>query len=176
MSKPITLKNCARWLLRGAIAWCLLLAAGVLLWSFATPRDDAAELASADAGADAQAWGSEALRVTRESMIAALPIALANACGLGASSCFKCHNGKRAPAPAADATLQPWHAQHKSVNYSCGGCHQGNARVLKKEIAHEGLITDPLAVPGQSCSTCHTGDAAANASRYLQLRTGNAQP
>jgi hypothetical protein len=78
----------------------------------------------------------------------------ANACGLGASSCFKCHNGKRAAAPAK----QPWHTQHTSVNHSCVGCHGGNPRIIRKEMSHQGLIADPRSKPEQGCKGCHQGD------------------
>lgn len=110
----------------------------------------------APAGAYA-GWGQEALDVLHAQALAMSPIPVANACGLGASSCFKCHNGKRAQAPEMDAPTSPWHTQHKTVNNSCAGCHQGNARIIKKELAHAGLVGDPRTKP-ELCGACHKSD------------------
>ncbi len=63
-------------------------------------------------------WGSESLVELQTGLEKISPIALANACGMGASSCFKCHNGKRAAAANMDAAKAPWHADHKKVNNS----------------------------------------------------------
>jgi hypothetical protein len=104
------------------------------------------------------AWGAEALEIIHEQAQQLSPIALANACGLGASSCFRCHNDKRAKAPNYSPVDAPWHAQHKSVNYSCTGCHQGNPRILKQEIAHKNLIVNAVSQPEKTCATCHSGD------------------
>jgi hypothetical protein len=101
-------------------------------------------------------WGNEAVGQVRDQIAAMSPIAAANACGLGASSCFKCHNGTRAAAPGEDKVKNPWHPQHKSVNNSCAGCHKGNPRLLKKELAHANLIKDPRAQP-ETCNACHKG-------------------
>ncbi len=75
------------------------------------------------------------------------PIALANACGMGASSCFKCHNGTRAAAPKSDKATDPWHPDHKTVNDSCVGCHNGNARLMKEEMAHAKMLSTLAAAP-----------------------------
>ncbi len=75
---------------------------------------------------------------------------------MGASSCFKCHNGSRAPAPKADKQTAPWHIDHKTVNHSCAGCHKGNARLIKQELAHKDLVKDPR-TDTQTCATCHKG-------------------
>lgn len=96
-------------------------------------------------------WGAESLV---ESDGAWSPIAAANACGMGASSCFKCHNGKRAAAPKMDRKDGAWHADHKTVNHSCVGCHNGNARIIKKELAHADLLKDPR-TKADACAACH---------------------
>jgi hypothetical protein len=104
-------------------------------------------------------WGDEV-----QNAIAALsPIQLANACGLGASSCYKCHNGKRAALPKmADI----WHDDHRKSNYSCAGCHQGNPRLLKKKLAHNKLIVNPRLKP-KRCNVCHLSkDGASLVARY----------
>jgi hypothetical protein len=103
-------------------------------------------------------WGSEALEIIHDQARELSPIAFANACGLGASSCFRCHNDKRAKAPNYSPVDAPWHAQHKSVNYSCTGCHQGNPRILKQEIAHKNLIVNAASQPEKTCATCHSGE------------------
>ncbi|MEZ0360896.1 MAG: hypothetical protein ABWK04_03210 [Hydrogenobacter sp.] len=101
-------------------------------------------------------WGSEAL-VEKEPVKYFLEhhifIPLANACGLGATSCFKCHNGQRAEAPAP----KPWHTDHTRVNFSCNGCHKGNPRLIKKELAHTKMIPNPLTEPSATCASCHMG-------------------
>jgi hypothetical protein len=109
---------------------------------------------------DAEGWGAEAARASSASDLSWLPMAPANACGLGASSCFKCHNGKRADAPNTDPVKAPWHAQHAKVDNSCVGCHKGNPRVMKQELAHAKMIAKPKDNSQQSCSTCHTADLA----------------
>lgn len=118
----------------------------------------------------APAWGDEVLAGIHQHMLAGLPIRVANACGLGASSCFRCHNGKRAAAPGSDPAKDPWHVQHKTVNNSCAGCHQGNPRLMKQDIAHKGLVTDPRTEPGVSCFGCHTSaDAQSLVDGYQKL-------
>lgn len=107
-------------------------------------------------------WGSESTHVMAHLGHVQL-ISLANACGLGASSCFKCHNGKRAEAPSTSA----WHGDHAKVNNSCVGCHGGNPRLLKEKIAHSGLIAKPVSSPEKSCADCHAGaDVTALAGKY----------
>lgn len=123
----------------------------------ATPADET--LATRDDGQ--HGWGGEALAAAAERAFEWVPIPVANACGIGASSCFKCHNGSRAAAPKADKASAPWHPQHKTVNDSCVGCHGGNARIIKKEIAHTGLVKDPRASP-EACGKCHKAGSAAD--------------
>lgn len=135
----------------------LLLGAGSAFLLLPSPDEPQAPSAQAAAG-----WGGEALDVLAASSWQLSPVPLANACGLGASSCFRCHNGKRAAEPASDAVAAPWHLQHATVNYSCAGCHQGNPRILKQEIAHKGLLANPLDEPAKSCAGCH---AAADVER-----------
>ena len=107
-------------------------------------------------------WGDEMLAGIQHHMVAGLPIRVANACGLGASSCFKCHNGKRAAAPNNDPDKNPWHVQHKTVNYSCAGCHKGNPRLMKEELSHKGMVNDPRTEPETSCFNCHKSADAQN--------------
>ena len=108
----------------------------------------------------ASGWGGEATVALVEGASRLSPIALANACGLGASSCFKCHNGKRAAAPGSDPAKSPWHAQHAKVNNSCVGCHKGNSRIMKEDIAHAKMVAKPRDNTADACGGCHKGDLA----------------
>jgi len=103
-------------------------------------------------------WGAEAVSALADSASKVSPIPLANACGLGASSCFKCHNGTRAKAPDMDAKKSPWHAQHSKVNNSCAGCHKGNPRIMKEDIAHAKMVARPRDDSAGSCAGCHASD------------------
>lgn len=117
-----------------------------------TGQDDGRVAATADAG-----WGSEALAGRQDGVARLSPIPLANACGMGASSCFKCHNGKRAVAATMDSATAPWHTQHKTVNNSCVGCHRGNPRVMKQDVSHKNLLGDPRTDTAAACAGCHSG-------------------
>ncbi len=131
---------------------------GLSLWLFgADPR-----------GSDRPAWGDESAQAPESSALAWLPLAPANACGLGASSCFKCHNGKRAGAPTADPAKAPWHAQHAKVNNSCVGCHGGNPRVMKEDVAHTKMVAKARDESSGNCGACHTSDLAKVKTAYLQ--------
>jgi len=135
----------ARLAAAGILAAAVLTSAAVGLR--ATPAPEAMD--------DSQAgWGAEALAPVARLAFESMPVPVANACGIGASSCFKCHNGTRAPAPKTDKATSPWHPHHKTVNDSCVGCHAGNARIIKKEIAHTGLVKDPRTA-ADSCGRCH---------------------
>ncbi len=115
------------------------------------------------------AWGSEVLRGARERAFQWAPFSVANACGIGASSCFKCHNGTRAIAPKDDKKTSPWHPDHSTVTDDCVGCHRGNPRIIKKEFAHANLVANPLA-SADDCTRCHKGgDAPALLKKYQQV-------
>lgn len=108
-------------------------------------------------------WGSDVLASVHEGIVTASPISVANACGLGLSSCYKCHNDKRAAAPAK----KDWHEQHNKVNHSCVGCHQGNERLMLQNMAHKDLIADPRSEPQKSCADCHSdGDMKTLLDKY----------
>jgi len=113
----------------------------------------------------AAGWGAESLATVREGLGKVSPIALANACGMGASSCFKCHNGKRAALPNMDPAKAPWHVEHKSVNGSCVGCHKGNPRLMKEEMAHAGMLKAPRGGT-EACGNCHKSDLAKVEAKY----------
>jgi hypothetical protein len=140
-------------------------AAVLIMWSvfaavLAPDRDSPPQAA-------APGWGQEAVESLGAQVAALSPIAAANACGMGASSCFKCHNGQRAAAPKSDRQSAPWHVDHRTVNNSCAGCHKGNPRLIKKELAHAGLIVDSRQKPAETCDNCHkTGNTAELLKQY----------
>ena len=161
-------KTLVEWL-RGVARGTLRTATGTaafvvvaLAWSLAGSSPERADAPGAPA-AQPSGWGAEALSGARDLLRSTSPIAEANACGMGASSCFKCHNGSRAAAPSQEK----WHTDHKSVDNSCVGCHKGNARLIKKELAHAELVKDPRPNPAELCANCHkSGNAADLAKSY----------
>jgi len=117
-------------------------------------------------GGEDGSWSSEVLAEIHEGIIEASPMGIANACGLGASSCFKCHNGKRAEAPGP----QKWHSEHDKVNGSCVGCHSGNQRLMVKNMAHRDLIGDPRMKAQETCMSCHDdADQDALVQQYMSI-------
>jgi hypothetical protein len=156
---------------RGYVAVCayvLIFAALAVSWSLmvdgslssqpGTWKDTAAATNSGrsenESWAAYSGWGSEALNIIHQQSKQWSLIPLANACGKGASSCFKCHDGRRAQAPTTGKDIGAWHLHHQKVNNSCAGCHNGNARIIKQEIAHIGLIADPRK-NSEVCASCH---------------------
>ena len=135
----------------------LVLTGATLIWDLSTMSDGTSGEPTAAANDSHGGWGSEALQSIHANVALFSPIKPANACGLGASSCFKCHNGSRAKAPDMELKTAPWHVQHEKVNYSCAGCHAGNPRLMKKDLAHTRLIIDPRTEPTKTCFTCHEG-------------------
>lgn len=166
---------CRQMRLAFALTLAVTVAGGV--FSYVTTLLDEGEMAEREgvaqqsaAESSTAAWGDRILADVAHHMSVGLPIQVANACGLGASSCFRCHNGKRAAAPGSDPEKNPWHVQHKSVNNSCGGCHKGNPRLMKKEISHEGLIAKPVEQPENACVGCHAdADLAQLVDSYKKL-------
>ena len=122
-----------------------MVAVGVMAWPFAQ--------------SDQPGWGQSAAEAVHWQAIADTLIAPANACGLGASSCFQCHSGRRAEKPKSDPETAPWHYDHANVDHSCGGCHNGNERIMREDMAHRGMRVDPREDPQASCASCHR-DAA----------------
>jgi hypothetical protein len=132
-------------------------------------RAQAARASTQPQTASTSAWGSEVLRGAREQAFEWAPFSVANACGIGASSCFKCHNGTRAIAPKDDKKTSPWHPDHSTVTDDCVGCHHGNPRIIKKEFAHANLVANPLSSV-DDCTRCHKGgDAPALLKKYQQV-------
>lgn len=152
------------WLRAGLV---FSLCAVCLSWLADGHRDSGMAEPTAESG-----WGSESLVALRDGLEQVSPIALANACGMGASSCFKCHNGKRAGAPVMDAAKAPWHVHHKAVNNSCVGCHKGNPRLMKEEMAHAGMLKSPRG-GAEACGNCHKSDLAKVEAMYKSVTGGS---
>lgn len=150
-------KSYGKWLRAGAVFSVFAL---TLAWLGSGPSNAPADTQVAHAG-----WGGESLNVMRDGLQRISPVALANACGMGASSCFKCHNGKRAAAPGMDAAKSPWHVHHKTVNNSCVGCHKGNPRLMKEDMAHAGMLKAPKG-GAEACGSCHKSDLAKVEAKY----------
>jgi len=131
-----------------------LLTLAMVSWSLFIDAPHRTASGPTPARATATGWGQEALQARTPDWS---PIPVANACGLGASSCFKCHNGQRAAAPKMDKEGGLWHAQHAHVNDDCVGCHAGNPRIIKKELAHAALVADPRTQPAR-CAACHKSE------------------
>ena len=136
---------------RRVVGGLLTLTLVVTAWALLAGNPQRADLATETAAAPG--WGQEALADVRERMREVSPIGLANACGMGSSSCAKCHNGTRAGA----AKPEKWHTDHKTVNDSCVGCHRGNPRLMKADLAHAKMVVDSRTAP-ETCTTCHKSD------------------
>ena len=166
-----------RWLtpfkLMGATV--VLSVAALAGWGALTVADLTHESQKVAASDAPTGWGSEVFdaihseAIAQGAVLANSLIRPANACGLGASSCFRCHDGGRADAPAEDPDTAPWHIDHAQVNHSCEGCHQGNPRLMRENMAHRDLIANPLSEPGNTCASCHDGGEKDDyLARYLQ--------
>lgn len=117
-----------------------------------------AEAPTAATQEDHSGWGSQVAATVHREVVERAPIGVANACGMGATSCFQCHNqSERGPEPAMDESTAPWHPQHMEVNHSCDGCHQGNPRVRIEDTAHRDMVVDPRSQPEETCGSCHEG-------------------
>ena len=130
---------------------CLFAGIALIGWELLVLQGEQAQYTAerGDAG-----WGAESIAALPERLMPGSLIAPANACGMGASSCFQCHNGNRAEAPSDEA----WHTEHAAVNNSCVGCHKGNPRLMREDMAHRNLIVDPREKPAETCANCHRGD------------------
>ena len=156
MTKQVKQKRTSMWTKLGmAVGSVALVAAAVVAGSWASgPSGTAQEVAANDKPAGG--WGGDMLAAFHNGVIEHAGVEIANACGLGATSCFKCHNkGRRGPEPSMDEAKSPWHPQHMDVNHSCDGCHNGNPRLMVKGMAHRDMVSDPRTKPDKTCATCH---------------------
>jgi hypothetical protein len=75
-------------------------------------------------------------------------------------SCVTCHDQQ-------DPVYQKgeWHAVHARKEV-CTSCHAGNCSTMDKDLAHEGLVADPLTDIYTGCHGCHPDDYATRAARF----------
>ncbi len=79
-----------------------------------------------------------------------------------ASSCITCHE-KEAVNPVVENG--EWHMIHASKD-CCWNCHGGNTMAQDKDLAHEGMTTQPLSDTYTDCYTCHPNDYNERAERF----------
>jgi hypothetical protein len=75
------------------------------------------------------------------------------------SSCITCHQSQD---PVADKG--EWHIIHAGQDL-CINCHGGNATVMEKDAAHQGMVAQPLNDVYTDCHSCHP-DYEARAERF----------
>ncbi len=76
------------------------------------------------------------------------------------SSCITCHESE-SPVNMQEA----WHATHATKD-CCASCHAGNCMVADKDLAHQGLVAQPLEDVYTSCYHCHPNDYQEKAEGY----------
>jgi hypothetical protein len=79
------------------------------------------------------------------------------------SSCITCHE-KEDPV----TNNGEWHGIH-ALKDCCTNCHGGNCSAMEKDLAHEGLVTDPLEDIYINCYHCHPDDYQDRAERFAIL-------
>jgi hypothetical protein len=67
----------------------------------------------------------------------------------GPSSCTTCHTQQD---PVTDKGA--WHASHAGKDI-CINCHGGNGSTMDKNLAHEGMVAQPLSDIYTDCHSCH---------------------
>jgi hypothetical protein len=73
------------------------------------------------------------------------------------SSCYSCHVQED---PIAENGV--WHGTH--ANKDCGAkCHGGNCSSMNKDLAHMGMVVNPLSDVYTNCHSCHPDDYLAKA-------------
>ena len=80
-------------------------------------------------------------------------------CSTPKSSCVSCH-GQGNHVNGMDA----WNSVHVSQDI-CTYCHGGNGSSMDKNLAHEGLVAQPLSDTYTSCHSCHPTDYSVKASQ-----------
>ena len=73
------------------------------------------------------------------------------------STCYTCHLSEE-----SDQKESMWHGIHASKD-CCARCHGGNCISMNKDIAHLGIVTNPLSDIYTNCHSCHPDDYHARA-------------
>ena len=76
------------------------------------------------------------------------------------SSCKTCHD-QNAPVYGKGE----WHDIHASKD-CCWNCHGGNTQAQDKDLAHEGMLLNPLQDIYTDCHSCHPDDYQSLAERF----------
>jgi len=76
------------------------------------------------------------------------------------SSCFTCHIEEH---PVAENGK--WHGVHARKD-CCARCHGGNCMSMDKDLAHQGIVTNPLSDIYTNCHSCHPDDYQARAELF----------
>jgi hypothetical protein len=77
-----------------------------------------------------------------------------------ASTCYTCHAESY---PVFDQG--EWHAIHARKD-CCWNCHGGNAQAQDKDLAHQGMVLQPLNDTFTDCYACHPSDYQERAERF----------
>lgn len=93
---------------------------------------------------------------------AAMPPPAQAQCGDTQSSCYLCHLETH---PVCGTT--EWHSIY-GHRYACWNCHGGNDTAQTKELAHVGLVRNPLQDAYTSCYPCHAEGYQALAERFAK--------
>lgn len=91
-----------------------------------------------------------------------MPSTASAQCGSIESFCARCHQTTH---PVCDHTA--WHSEYGHRN-ACWSCHEGNDTAQDKELAHVGLVRNPLDDAYLSCYVCHPDNYQQLAQRYAQ--------
>ena len=73
------------------------------------------------------------------------------------TSCYTCHVQEDPVAGNGD-----WHGVHGRKD-CCAKCHGGNCSTMDKDLAHQGIIANPLTDIYTNCHSCHPDDYQAKA-------------
>jgi len=76
------------------------------------------------------------------------------------SSCYTCHVQQDPVAGNGE-----WHGVHARKD-CCAKCHGGNCSTMEKDIAHQGMIANPLSDIYTDCHSCHPDDYQAKAAVF----------
>jgi hypothetical protein len=100
-------------------------------------------------------------------------VAAAQCSGDQQSACCTCH-AETHPV----ATQGEWHIQHVERD-CCGYCHGGNTQTQDKDLAHVGVVRQPLEDAHLSCHSCHPDDYRTRAAKFaavLNVTSGSSEP
>lgn len=76
------------------------------------------------------------------------------------SSCYTCHIEENPVAENGE-----WHGVHARKD-CCTKCHGGNCSTMDQDLAHQGIIGNPLSDIYTNCHSCHPDDYQARAELF----------